>query len=175
MRAFSRTLVLSCLSLSPGFAQAEGNYVGVDLSLPTVEDSAGDSVSPKNIGLRLGHHFNENIGIELQGQFTVLEDEISDVDFSAEILGLYLTAGAPVSDAVTLYVLGGLSNVELGAEFGGVSASADDETGPSYGVGIDYRLNSERSFTFRYMQYLEEESALYDDVSGFTAGISWRF
>lgn len=164
--------VLGILAISVS-AHAEGGYWGIGLSAMEAEDEVGDSIKPTNLYGHVGYDFNEHFGVESQASFTLLDDSLGGVDWSTSLLGVYVKGAVPVSDRVKLYVLGGVSSVEVTADLGFGTVS-EDETGTSYGVGADFALNEDMDAFVRYMNYLEEDG-IFNEVTGLNIGVGWSF
>jgi len=154
-------------------AHAQGGYWGLGASSVRAEDEVGDSIRPTNLYAHVGYDFNEHFGVEGQSSFTLLDDSFDGVDWSTSIVGIYAKGAAPVSEKVSLYVLGGFSSVEVSADLGFGTAS-DDESGPSYGVGADFAVSQNLEVFVRYMNYLEEDG-LFTEVTAVNVGVGWSF
>jgi len=123
-------------------------------SLLTFDDGV-DSIEPIQVFGRLGYDFNANIGIGVEGGFSLIDDEIGGVDFDVSTIFFYLKGSIPVGDDAKIYAMIGPTKVELTGEFGGFSISADDDdTGfgfgfekaiDSYSISVDYIIYNDNS------------------------------
>lgn len=154
-------------------ANAQGSYWGIGLSIMELEDAVGDSIEPANLYGHIGHDFNRHFGLESQASFTLRNDSLGGVDWYTSVFGFYLKGGIPLSNVADLYVLGGVSRVELTADLGFGTVS-DDEFGSSYGLGVDLALTEDTEVFVRYMNYLEEDG-LFSKVTGLNVGLGWSF
>ena len=146
-------------------AQAEpSSYWTLGGSLLTFDDGF-DTIEPVQIFGRLGYDLNANIGIGVEGGFSLIEDELAGVDFDVTTTFLYLKGSLPVGDGAKIYAMVGPTNVELTGTFGGFSASVDDDD-TGFGFGYESKLNS-HSFTIDYIMYNNNTGV---DVSAINVG-----
>ena len=140
----------------PATAQEEKPqaYWSLGGSLLTFDDGV-DSIKPIQVFGRLGYDFNAYIGVGIEGGFSLIEDEISGVDFDVTTTFLYLRGSVPIGDDSKLYAMVGPTNVEVTGSLGGISISADDDdTGIGFGfeksigtysISVDYIIYNDNS------------------------------
>lgn len=139
-------------------------YWALGGSLLTFDDGV-DSIEPKQLFGRLGYDFNENFGVGFEGGFSLVEDELSGVDFDVSTTFFYLKGSIPIASGAKLYGMIGPSNVELTASLGGVSISADDDD-TAMGFGFEKELETS-SISLDYIRYNDNSGV---DVYAFNVG-----
>lgn len=169
MKKITTAIFLLLFSLSVSAQEGPRSYAAFGGSLMTFEEGS-DSVEPINIFGRIGHDFNENIGIGFEGSFSLIEDDFLGIDYSVTTLFLYLKASLPVSSTAKVYAMIGPSNVELTGSLFGFSASTDDsDTG--VGFGFENRLDS-YSISVDYINYYDDFDV---DVNAINVGLTTYF
>ena len=167
---------LLCVLLVPGTAAADVRlFFGGGLSLLTLEEAGFEDVSPTNVFLRLGLALNRYVELGVEGNFTIVEDEIDVLgqQFEAEldVTTLYVQGNVPVSDAAALFVLIGSATSELTLERGSLSGSEDDDD-TALGVGLEIHSQGDASFIVDYVQYFDDGIA---SIEGVNLGFRKRF
>jgi hypothetical protein len=138
-------------------------------SLLTFDDGF-DSIKPKQLFGRLGYDFNANFGIGFEGGFSLIEDEVSGVDFDVSTTFLYLKGSIPIGGDAKLYAMIGPTKVEITGSVGGVSISADDnDTGIGFGFEKDLGTSS---ILVDYIIYNDNDGV---DVYAINLGYGMRF
>ncbi|MCP4979652.1 MAG: porin family protein [Gammaproteobacteria bacterium] len=157
------------LSVSAQLRASEGAYGGLGGGLLTFDDGF-DEVEPKQLFGRLGYNFNDYVGIGFEGGFSLIEDEVFDIDFDVTTTFFYLRGSVPVGEKSSVYVLIGPTNVELTGSSGGTSLSADDsDTGT--GFGFETQLETV-SLLVDYIKYFDDDGV---DVTSINLGVLWYF
>lgn len=157
------------LTVSAQSRAAEGAYGAFGGGLLTFDDGF-DEVKPKQLLGRLGYNFNDYFGIGFEGGFSLIEDELDDVDFDVTTTFFYLRGSIPVSETADVYLLIGSTNVELTGSSGGISLSADDDdTGT--GFGFETRLDTVSLFV-DYITYFDDDGV---DVTSINLGVVGYF
>lgn len=128
-------------------------------------DDGFDSIKPKQLFGRLGYDFNANIGVGFEGGFSLIDDEVSGVDFDVSTTFFFLKGSIPIGDDSKLYVMVGPTNVELTGTLSNVSVSADDDD-TGIGFGFEKSLGSS-SFSVDYITYYDD---LGIDVTALNVG-----
>lgn len=150
------------LSVSAQLHATEGAYGAVGGGLLTFDDGF-DKVKPKQLIGRLGYNFNDYIGIGFEGGFSLIEDELSGVDFDVTTTFIYLRGSAPVGEKSSVYALIGPTNVDLTGSSGGISISADDDD-TGIGFGFETELESV-SFFVDYITYFDDDGVEVDSIN----------
>ena len=128
-------------------------------------DGGGEPIEPVQIFGRLGYDFNANIGIGVEGGFSLIEDEILGVDFDVTTAFFYLKGSLPLGDGAKIYAMAGPTNVELTGSLGGFSVSSDDDD-TGFGFGYEKKLST-HSFSIDYIMYNNNTGV---DVSAINIG-----
>lgn len=131
-------------------------YVGIQYSQLNYDDEDfAEEAEPTALIGRYGYFFNDNFSVESRLGFGLGDDTLDfgvDVDIEVDnIYGLYGLYHLGNND-VSFYGVLGLSKGELTGKGSGISES-DDESGLSYGMGVDIK-----SFNIEYMMYLDEDT-----------------
>ena len=129
-------------------------YATLGAAFLTFDDGL-DTIEPTQIIGRLGYDFNENIGIGVEGGFSLIEDELYGVDFDVSTLFFYLKGSLPVSEDVKIYGMIGPTNTEVTGSSGGISVSADDDD-TGIGLGFEKALESS-AFSIDYIKYNDND------------------
>ena len=164
MKKSTTTLLIILLSLAASVQAAPANYWSVGGSLLTFDDGF-NPVEPIQIFGRIGHDFNENIGIGFERGFSLVKDEVLGVDFDVTTTFLYLKGSLPIGDNEKLYAMIGPTNTELTGSLGGFSYSIDDDD-TGIGFGFEKSFNSS-SISVDYIIYNDNDGV---DVSAINVG-----
>jgi len=148
------SLVFCYSSFSLAASRGE-TYVGIQYSQLNYDDEDfPEEAEPTALIGRYGYFFNDNFSVESRLGFGLGDDTLDfggDVDIEVEkIYGMYGLYHLRNND-VSFYGVLGLSKGELTSKGFGISES-DDESGLSYGIGVDIK-----SFSIEYMMYLDED------------------
>jgi hypothetical protein len=133
-------------------------------------DDGFDSIQPKQVFGRLGYDFNANFGVGFEGGFSLIEDDVSGVDFDVSTTFFFLKGIIPIGNDSNFYAMIGPTNVEITASYGGVSLSADDN---DTGIGFGFENNLGTSSIFvDYIIYNDNDGV---DVYAINLGLSMPF
>ncbi|MCP3848753.1 MAG: hypothetical protein GY694_00740, partial [Gammaproteobacteria bacterium] len=99
------TFLLCVLPLSASQAETSW-FFGGGGGLMTLDDSA-DKIGPTNIFFRGGLSLSEHIDIGIERSISLIEDELSSVDFGVNTTFIFVKANLPVSEDTTLYLMMG--------------------------------------------------------------------
>ncbi len=137
-------------------------------------DNDTDIIDTGNVFLRGGFALNTYLDIGAEVGFTLLSDDINNVDNDVQTLFVFLKGNLPVSDDTSLYLLLGVSNVKLTE---GIANSAEelDDDGTGIGIGVQLRNTGSSYFTVDYTSYYDDDE--FDDVNVdvTTSGINFGF
>lgn len=155
-----------------GSAQASG-YFAIEGSALTLGGSEAEEITPGGMRLRLGTQISELMDVE--GHFGFSFNDSSDVydDLSATFFGIYLKGYLPIGYNSALFVLGGMTNVNL-KQKENAGEFKDSRGGFSYGVGLETKLTENADLTADYMSYVRDEG-LFEEVSSFNFGLKLYF
>lgn len=157
------------LTVSAQTRAAEGAYGAFGGGFLTFDDGF-DAVKPKQLVGRLGYNFNDYFGLGFEAGFSLIEDELFDVDFDVTTTFFFLRGSVPVSETASVYVLIGPTDVELTGSSGGSSVSADDDD-TGIGFGFETRLETV-SFFVDYITYFDDDDV---DVTSINLGVVGYF
>jgi len=170
MKKIIAGILLLIISFTANAQEGPRAYWALGGSLLTFDDG-GTTFDPINVFGRLGYDFNENIGVGVEGSFSLIEDDILGVDVSVNTTFFYLKGSIPVGDDAKLYAMIGPTNTEITASSGGISISTDDnDTG--IGFGYEKTLENNRSFSIDYITYNNNSGV---DVNAINLGLVTYF
>lgn len=175
MKIVSSTVKLVTIAalLVPIGANAEKTpYFGVGVINWMYDPDRLDDVEAAGALFTLGSQLNPNFSVE--GRFaTGGSDTVRTLDADVELDSLLSIMAKPHTsgDNVRGYGLLGFSDVDLSADRGGRSASADDN-GFSYGAGVEFAVGKSGWINFEYANYLDEDDYTFD---GWTIGARFEF
>jgi hypothetical protein len=120
--------------------------------------------------IKVGANITENIAIEARYIKSTIESDFSEV----EHYGLYLKPQFMLDDNVKLYGLLGYGQTNIDYSSGTISSTLD-ESGLSYGGGLEYTLDNNMGFWID-MQHIFSNEGLYNtDLNLGTAGLLYNF
>lgn len=169
--------LLAIMASTPTLADTAGeSYLGGQFSQITYDEDGFSDAEPTAIIGRLGYFFADHFAIETRLGFGLADDSISvpggEIDLEVDsMIGFYGLGNLPVTDVFSVYALAGLTRGELTASANGYSFTADD-SGFSYGAGVQARFNKSVSAHLEYMSYLDESDY---SVSGLAIGMNVHF
>lgn len=165
--------IAATLISTPAFATSAGeSYVGGQLSLTTYDEAGFSDANPSVIMGRLGYFVVDNFAVEGRLGFGIADDSADGVDFEIDsVAGVYGVGHLPLGNVASAYAVAGFSRVEATASVPGFSYSADD-TGFSYGVGIQAKFASALSGNVEYMSYLDKSGY---ELSAIGLGLNYHF
>lgn len=171
--------LLTTLASTTALADTAGEtYVGGQFAQITYDEDGFSEAEPTAIIGRLGYFFADHFAMETRLGFGLGDDSINaygyDIDVEVDtMIGFYGLGNLPLNDMFSVYALAGLTRGELTAKADGYNASATaDDSGFSYGAGVQARFNQSVSAHLEYMSYLDESDY---SVSGLAAGINFHF
>ena len=129
-------------------------------------DNDTDIIDTGNIYLRGGVALNSYFEIGGEVGFTILTDDINDVDHDVQTLLVFFKANLPVSNDSSLYLLLGASNVKLTEGFASSADELDDD-GTAVGIGVQVRNSANSYYTVDYISYYDD-----DEFDGINADVS---
>ena len=171
--------LLATLASTTTLADTAGEtYIGGQFAQVTYDEDGFSEAEPTALIGRLGYFFADHFAMETRLGFGLGDDSIDangyDIDLEVDsLIGFYGLGNLPLNDMFSVYALAGLTRGELTAEADGygVSVTADD-SGFSYGAGVQARFNHSVSAHVEYMSYLDESDY---SVSGLAVGFNVHF
>lgn len=171
--------LLAALASTTALADTAGEtYIGGQFAQITYDEDGFSEAEPTALIGRLGYFFADHFAIEARLGFGLSDDSINasgfDVDVEVDsMVGFYGLGNLPLNDVFSVYALAGLTRGELTADVDGYDASATaDDSGFSYGAGVQARFNESVSAHVEYMSYLDESDY---SVSGLAVGLNVHF
>lgn len=170
-----KVLLLLSVFLWPSysFSATYKDYIGLDASLVTVENSIGETLTPENFRLRLGTSLAPLIDLEGHLGLTVNSDEVYQASWDTDFAAVFLKAYIPIGRYAALYGMGGFSGVSL-VETVGKREFIDERYGFAYGVGIEIVLGEMVDLSLDYTNYLHDEGLL-SSVSAVSFGLKFYY
>lgn len=166
-----------CATLSAiAHAETAGqSYLSIQYGLGTYSEEGFEDANPNFLMGKLGYFVNDGLSLEGRLGIGVGDDSIND-PFAGELtievdslIGVYGVGHARISEAFSLYGLLGFTRGELTATAPAFGMSfSDDDTGLSYGVGLNIGSSESTSLNIEYTQYLDET---YYDFTAVGLGI----
>ena len=140
-------------------AEESKYYSGISFSALSIE--AGDDFYPKAITAKFGTTLNENFSAEARGSFGMTDDDKVELQYHA---GLYLRGGFKPYENGFLYAIAGLSYAKVKGCVGTV-CERESETGPSFGVGMDFLVRDNARINIEIGRLLDEDDSNIDSLS----------
>jgi opacity protein-like surface antigen len=174
-------VLLACFVSAPAIAGPAGStYAGVQYAWATYEEDGLEDFNPTAVVGRFGHYFNDHFSLEGRVGVGASEDSVSYGSLTADVeidnfFGIYGVGHLPLTDAVSVYALAGLTKGEATATVrgpGGSISASDDDSGFSYGIGGEVALTRNASVTVEYTSYLDKSDY---QLSALSAGLNFRF
>lgn len=165
-------LLFNLLLFNNSYAD-DGLFIGAGAGLVGFDDEV-DVVDTGNLYFRLGYSFGEYIDIGADYSFTLLTDDINDVDHDLDIAFAYIKGNIPLSENSKLYLMLGATRVKIteGVRFG--SSSFEDD-GSGVGIGIQVNSDDESYFTAEYVVYYDDDEFDDVDVDVISGGANFGF
>lgn len=143
------------LCASPAFALEEyQSYFGFDYMLTDFEDDFNNEADLDAVSARFGSYMNPNAALEARLGFSASDDEVGGATFDLDsFIGVYARGIMPYQ-TVELYGVIGLTRADLSIDPSSHPADGD-ETGFSYGLGLDFKIGERIAIGLEYMMLLD--------------------
>ena len=163
------------------FAASEGQrYFGASYHMGTYKENGVPSADLTGLNIKGGAYIADNVAVE--GRFTLgmSSDTVSvfvpgfgNFDVEVELknaISIFVKGDLPVSSTVNAYGLVGFTKGEIKATVTDLDLSVtDDDSGLSYGVGVEAAVNNDMFISGEYVMYLDEDAYKYTGINiGFT-------
>ncbi len=194
MSKMKNLLALSCaLGLSSAaFAETGQGYYGIGYHHGSYEEIGIPEFNPGAIAFRAGKYINKAVAFEARLALGITDDSSTvtvdipfygtvqaDVDLELNTaISVFAKGDIAVSPFVNIYGLIGFTNGEIEVTVTDVNNPAntatisEDDSGMSYGVGIEGEVGRGTYLVAEYVMFLDEDAYEY---SGFNFGITKRF
>lgn len=175
-------------------AEEEGNnYFGVSGQIAKTDFDELNAMDTSGIRLSVGRDIGSDLdeegkydgllGIEAHVAFGVdlISDEAEEnvgtdiVNTTAEtdiVYGLYVRGNAPISEELTVYALLGFGAAEVTIDFDNGDKVELDESGLSYGVGVQYDLDESLAFGLDWVAFDLDDEVNFQTLN---AGVIYKF
>ena len=170
--------LLSLMASTSAVAQTAGEtYLGGQISQIAYDEDGFSEAKPTAIVGRLGYFLTDRFALETRLGFGLADDTIDaygfDIDVEVDsLIGFYGLGNLPLGNVFSVYALAGVTRGELTAEVDGISSASGDDSGFSYGGGVQARFNESVSAHIEYMSYLDESDY---SVTGLSVGLNVHF
>lgn len=171
-----KSLFVITMLFSPIVFAANGDsYFGGGYHVGNYDETGLPSASPSALKIEYGKYITDSIALEGHFAFGMAEDTISIEGVDAEIeikqaISLFVKGDLHVSKSVNFYGLAGFTSGKLEAALPGFGESiSEDDSGFSYGLGLEAQTSGGIIFSAEYIMYLSEDEY---DYSGINLGIA---
>ncbi len=153
---------------------SEKTYIGAQYATGTYSDDVleemnlGD-ISPTALIARLGVHLNNNVSIETRYGIGLQSDSINvmglDIFLDLDsLLGVYAVGRLNPEEVLTVYGVMGFTNAEATVSAPGFVPVTVDESGFSFGAGVEVSVDDNFAFNIEYMQYLNKDDFTFSAI-----------
>lgn len=171
----SSLCLVAMLCSSVTFAANGDSYFGGGFHIGKYEENEFPSASPRALKLEFGKYITDAVALE--GHFALglggdtLSTQALDIDLELEqAISLFVKGDINLNENVNFYGLFGVSRGKFKATIPEFDVSfSDDDSGFSYGFGIEAKNTNGVVFSAEYIMYLSEDEY---DYSGFNIGIA---
>lgn len=149
-------------------------YAGLGFGQLRYSEDGLDTITPATAMVFVGAPLTPYLAIEgrLGGGLGSAQANGYGLDVRSMFAG-YLKGSVPLAPGFSLYGLGGVANVDLRRDFGLVYAN---DTGFSYGVGMDFDLASNARLSVEWTHLVTGDNLGYGyDVNQASILMAWRF
>ncbi|MBS0394073.1 MAG: porin family protein [Proteobacteria bacterium] len=151
-----------------------GLYIGGSIGELIYREDGLDTMSPTIIEGRIGQEFNPYFAIEGRLGTGISRDESGGNSTSVQLMyGAYAKGILPVSPMFSVYGIAGVAGTQLHHNYPDFSTT---DTGLSFGVGGELRINRAASATLEWARLHDGSNAgYYYTADHFVIGVNWRF
>ena len=156
-------------------------YAGLGVSVGQVKSHYYGKDTVVGITAKAGYHFSEYLAVEFRGSKGLRDGDQLGLDYS---YGLYLKPQYSVTEEVNIYGLLGYAKTKISFDnevaFNGISNHYTTQSGFSFGLGFDYRLNENWSLFVDVMRLIDKSTTKPEgkyaiNVNALTFGFVYHF
>ncbi len=174
-----KILFLTAMLFSSVALAANGDsYFGGGYHMGNYDESGLPTANPSALKIEYGQYINDSIAIEGHFVFGMAEDNISvdglDVELEVkQAISIFIKGDVNLNKSTNFYGLLGFTKGKLEASIPDFNQSiSEDDSGLSYGLGLEAETSTGIVFSGEYIMYLSEDEY---DYSGFNFGIAKKF
>jgi outer membrane immunogenic protein len=145
-------------------------YMGGGIHRGMLDVDGLSSVTPMAIKLETGKYLSDHVALEGHLAFGVGKSSISypyggDIDFSVKnAVSIFLKGDLDINENANLYGLAGFTKGKFEMETVYYSET-DSDSGFSYGVGVETKLENDFVISAEYVMYLKEDDYDYSGIN----------
>jgi OOP family OmpA-OmpF porin len=160
-KVLSATLLAVLASTSAFAASAaddSGFYAGAGVGQSFVDERGYDDEDTA-FSVFGGYQFNRYFALEgAYTDFGKIEPEAAGSELEADTVSLTAVGTVPITDKFSAYAKAGFSRWNLDTELPALTNTADDSgTDPTYGLGVQYKINDAVSLRGEYNRFEVED------------------
>ena len=110
-------------------------YLGAGGSFNFLKAESDSSSGSLGSSMNIGYDYNENLAVEFRKGSSLMSKDSILLDNS---MALYFKGKYPINETYTGYMLAGFAKTEVSSDISNVI----DDSGFSYGIGVDYKISS---------------------------------
>lgn len=161
----------------PGYdrsAYGNGLYFGASAGELIYKEDGLDTMRPTIIEARLGQDINRYLAIEGRIGGGIGRDEVNGTNTSVQAMYAgYVKGILPLTPILSGYGLAGIAGVQLHHNYPDFNTT---DTGFSYGIGAELRVNSQASLTLEWVRVTDgSNSGFYYTADQVAFGVNWHF
>jgi opacity protein-like surface antigen len=176
------TLAIATITTAPLSTYAnndiQGLIIGAGYQKGIYKEEDFDSASPSQIQFKIGKEITDNFVLRFDYYVGLSDDSIEVFGDTVEIevdsaWSVLAQPKLPLNDQASVYGLVGFSSGKLTVSVPEYDYSAsDDDSGVSFGAGIEFNIDQGVGLYAEYVSYLRDEDY---DYFGFNLGVSKTF
>lgn len=157
-----RSLILFCTLFGLVFSSSAAlaieeyrSYLGFDYLLTDFESDAGTSADLDAVSVRFGSYLSKNAALEGRLGVGVGDDTVAGVNHELDsFVGVYARGIIPYQ-TVEFYGIIGLTRVDLTLSAPRTNPADGDESGFSYGLGLDFKIGERIAVGGEYLMLID--------------------
>jgi len=170
--------IAALVSTPAAGTEAGSTYAGGQFAMLDYDVDGVSSFNPTGLIGRVGHFVADYVAIEGRVGFGLSDDSITvqGVRVTGELenlFGAYVVGHLPIEGAFSPYGLLGFTSAKARLELPDFGISeTDTDSGFTWGLGVDIRVNPQVSINGEYVRYLDESEY---DFSALSFGVNFWF